>query len=1413
MCFPKSMDDWKRFWSRRDAQFNLGDDGYLVDPESEYGALLNPQVAPVDFLSATRCLVLLGEPGIGKSFAMAAAREAVCQRVTVDGDAVVWLDLHEIGSDQQLNRKLFDAPTFRRWRDGSGNLSLFLDSFDECRVQVNTLPAMLLSELQDCDASRLSLRIACRTADWPESLEAGLRRLFGDDQIEVLELLPLRKVDVRSAARQAGVADADAFLAAVARAGVVPLAIKPTTLVFLVNNFRRDGCLPSSQLDLYRDGCRLLCEETERRLEIGLQPRLTAKRRLAVAGRLASLMVFGNRAAVWTAVDQGDVPDDDATIGSVAGDVELDDEAAFAVDEAVVRETLNTGLFSSRGLNRLGWAHRTYAEFLAADYVVRRDLALPQIMSLIVHAGDPDGKIVPQLHETAAWLANLRPDVFHEIMVRDPEVLLRSDVASATKEDRQALAEALLRGYDAGTLLDDDRGLRRRYAHLDHPSLADQLRPIIRDRAKGLVVRRVSIDMAEQCRLAVLLDELVAVALDPAESQPVRINAAYAVIRTDDPAHRAKLKPLVSIDPNDDPDDELKGCGLQATWPDFLPSPELFAALTPVRGHLFGAYRGFLGGDPASKLPPVDLPLALRWARERIASHGAPLEFQPLVTGIMRRAWDHLDEPGVLDEFAKTALLRARGLEGVFQERGTDQADGILTQREGRLRVVEASLAHAEGAGDLRLLVWNRFVRPEDMDWLLGRLASAAGSNKRAWAELVAAAMNLQDRDAVERVLCAREEDAVLREVLAPWFDPIPLESPEAERARELYAMEREIEARRANETPPPTPPPAERVRDDLDRFAAGDLDAWWRLNFDLMLENKAEQTINEFESDLASLPGWKSADAATKTAILAAAEPYLTHQEPTPETWVGDYPTIKIVRPDWAAFRAFRLLLDRAPGRLDALPGAVWAKWATVIAAYPTLSSPEARQAQRHLVARAYKHAPGAVTAALLLLIGKEDQGGHGYVESLIHRADECWDGALAGALLAHVRAVRFSARALNDLIEALVVHEVAGARGFAEELIARRTQDDERERAAVAAATLLRHPASGGWNVAWSAITGDGAFGEAVLGWVVHDDWHTGRIAAQLSEGQLADAFVWLSNRYPQADDSWPEGAVTFRHAVASWRDDLLRSLEQRGTRDSCAAIQRIMQALPHLDWLKWTLHEAKRVTRQRTWEPPTVAEIRSLVQSRERRLVQNADELLDVVIESLRRFEEKLQLNQPPAIVYLWNETSPGVFEPKEEERLSDAIKIHLDTDIRDRQVIINREVVNRKGEETDILVESIVSEMNEWISDKITLVIEVKGNWNPEHRQGMRTQLVNRYLSNNKISHGLYVIGWYQGEQWNPNDDKRKKAPKYGIEKARKRYHDQAMGMSINGRRVESYVLDMNLPRLKKKQAKRSRRSAS
>jgi hypothetical protein len=632
---------WTRFWCPRDAAFLLASDGFLLDPESSYGTAANPDVVPFGRIETTPCLALLGEPGLGKSTALRQHQAHIKASGAGTDALVLWKDLNAYQSEERLIRAVFEDSRLTAWASGDGMLHLLLDSLDECLLRIDTLASLLSEQLAQLPISRLRLRLACRTAVWPALLEHRLRELWGDAAVGVYELAPLRRRDVAEAT-QASQVDAHAFLAEVDRREASPLASRPVTLRFLLRGFQRGEGWPSTQVDLYSRGCEQLCAEgSESRRAARRTGQFSPRQRMAVAGRIAAVSLFCARPVLWTGGAAGDVPEGDLALEDLLGGTEDVDGSPVEVSEAAVREVLDTGLFSARGLERIGFSHQTYAELLAADYLVRRGLAPSQILGLILHPGG-GGEVVPQLQEAAAWLATLVPAVRDHILRTDPQVLLGSDVSTMSVPTREALVGSLLQLFDAGVLIDDDWDKRARYRKLAHPRLAEQLRPYIVDQAKNVIVRRVAIDIAEACQVQELQHLLTDVALDRTDKEHVREQAAVAVMKMGDRDTRLRLKPLLTPDTSDDPQDELKGAALLALWREDLLVEELLPALTPPKAPSFcGLYARFIRDALIGRLRPEDLPALLQWAADQPVSHDHEWP-QPLVDSLLEMAWSRI---------------------------------------------------------------------------------------------------------------------------------------------------------------------------------------------------------------------------------------------------------------------------------------------------------------------------------------------------------------------------------------------------------------------------------------------------------------------------------------------------------------------------------------------------------------------------------------------------------------------------------------------------------------------------------------------------------------------------------------------------------------------------------------------------
>lgn len=1410
--------NWKRFWCPRDSSLSLHDGGYLVDPDSPYGQHWNANLRPFDSIAALPCLVMLGEPGVGKTSTMLSEREAVDAHVRAGGGDTLWLDLRSCGSEYQLARKFFESEKFASWLAGDYHLHVFLDSLDECRLRVENVASVLTDELEEVPTHRLSLRISCRTAEWPKTLEDGLRALWAEESIGVYELAPLRRIDVAAAAATNGL-DPDTFLRNVHEAEAVPLAIKPVTLEFLLESYGLSGQLPSKQAELYLNGCRRLCQErNEKRVDnVGRTGQLSAEQRLAVAARIAAITVFSNKYAVWTGLERVDTAEGDVLIRELAGGTESVGEDEFAVGEDAIREALSTGLFSARGSERLGWAHQTYAEFLAARYLIQRGVETEQAMSLLTHPYDEQGRLVPQLHEAAAWLGSLSPEVFGAITDADPEVLLRSDAASTDTEIKAVLVDTLLRLYDEEKLLDVGLVPQSQYRKLEHPGLAEQLRPYIADPDKGFVVRRIALDIAKACELQSLQREAVEVALDADQPFLVRKEAARFVAHVGDGPTRGSLKPLAVGEAGDDPDGDLKGWGLDAVWPEHMSAEELFGTLTRPNERYLGTYASFLNHKLPERLRPADLPVALAWVEDQQRRHDMSYRLAELMDQIMLRAWEHLDVPSVRRAFARAALARLKQYDEIVQEKASAFAvseepsfsERVASDDQKRRGLIDEMLELLQAEeDDAWLLVHYKtpLLLKKDATWLIEKLEGETSHRKRAvLATLLQRAFYGWDDEQHEIVYLAYQRNPALTDEVSRFFDPVDLSSEEAKDQRRYYE---EINSRRERreERPPPDPPLAERVIRAVEDSERGDVEAFWqRLYYFLQFDVSGFARVSEVEWDITALPGWKAADAATRGRIVEAAKRYVLEGDPSTSEWLG---MGVIYYPAFAGYRAFRLLMNITLDLVSEMPAYVWERWAPMILDFPISTGTEEEEPHLELVAMAYRHAPDAFIDTLLFLVDKENEE-KGYL-FVLSDLKNCWDDQLARILLEKAMDQRLKPPCLKLLLEALLDYGLDEASVLAESLVGSWSEgnEDERSRAVAAAEALVFHTSDGGWSVVWPMMQRDAEFAGKLVEATANGAHHSDLSSKRLSERQAADLYIWLVRRYPPSDYyiTYRDDRLTsigLKESIALWRDDIPRDLQNRGTVEACRQIERLAVELPELqDTLKWTLYQAQAETRRKTWVAPNPQHVLNLTARRTTRLVQNGDQLLDVLVESLERLGAKLQ-GETPAAFALWNEVK-GSYTPKDEERLSDQVKLHLEADLTERGVVVNREVVIRRGtggtrpgERTDIHVDAVVPTSTTEQYETVAAIIEVKGCWNQELDTAMETQLVERYLQDTACRHGLYLVGWFNCEQWDNEDKRKRRAPGYGIEVAREKFKEQARGLSKAEVRVASVVLDAAL----------------
>lgn len=1391
----------------------LSDDGFLLDrnPQSLWRPA-NKMLRTLDEMRDDPCIVLLGEPGMGKSTELRRAFDGARSDALTHSDAALLIELRDVDSSQALARKVTERPEVVAWRAGSHTLTLFIDSLDEGLLGVPALASNLAALLEDLDAKRLRLRLASRVADWPKLLEDALARRWGKQVLRIMQMAPLRESDVGLAAGADLGSGSGGFMTLVKSRGIGAMASRPVTLRLLLTTFLRNGSLAESRRELYDQGCRVLAaEDSDSRKASKRTGRLSPKERTAVAARIAFVLVFSNRSAVWTDTDLGNVPLTDVAIDAFFGGVETAGGVSVEVAGEEVREVLDTGLFTTAGQSRISFSHKTYAEHLAAWYAAQHRLVWQQVKGLLLHPCDVEQRVVPQLREVAARLTEHGPRILRKIVGGDPDIVLESDLRAAPPGHRRDVVDALFRKIrreqaGIGSILDaPDLGV------LAHPNLEVQLRAVLADKSDHDEVRRLAIDIAAACELRALSDLITSIVLDEAESFGVRHHAGYAILRVGDAVGRTKFKRLATDPSVQDTLDQLKGNALAAAWPAYMDTDELFRSLTfPKNPDHFGPYEQFLH-QFAANVKREHLVPALDWALPHATEGG---HLGAAVTGILRRGWDNLDAPGVLQRFAGIAHERLQHRDLLI-----DEDDRALQRVEGETRfedevaedalrrrsLIGALIPLAKEPSDIFALFHGKqaVVSTTDGDWVVERLRATSDDDERhAWAELLwglffRSGMEAGFFDLIYRATEGVEGDATIRKRFADLLEPVALDSPRANRLREEAKESAKWEARRRKEREG-FPARADKVREYLDKFELGEFDAWWHMC--QYIGRNAEGTEEQlYYLDITERAVWQLLGHDLQLRVVDAAVQYVRTRTADPDKWVGK----KVIHwPAVSGYRALLLLQSQARTQLDQLPDTVWGAWASILVAQ-TVYGLEAESADyASLIAHAYRKAPAEVTATLTRVIAEEDAESRSLF--VLPRMAQCWDDSLGRATLDMVRGGQLSPRSVEMLLFELVAHGVDVAVAYLTEILRNPDLDsaEVRDRAMLAGRVLLSTGARTGRSVVWPIMKASPTFGsELLLSIGDNRDWLIPNVQ-HWDDGDIADLYLWLEDQFPWKQDVRPHGVFSpsARFNIGEWRRRLISILERRGTAASVGAVQRIVNAMP-LPWHSETLRNAREAMRRETWAPPNPSQLLELVATTEIRLVRDGNELLRVLEQSLLRFEDDLQ-GETPLARTLWYPAGAR-WRPRDEGDLADAIEQHLSKDLNGRGIMAGREVVIRRGpggQRTDLYIYAVTKGRTEDHFDTVFAVIEVKGSWHAEVTTAMQSQLVGQYLHRNqRTRHGLYVVGWYASPHWDTTDGKRAKAGRFRTtERLRKPLQRQAIDLSASGQHVvSSIVLDVSL----------------
>lgn len=378
----------------------------------------DPEIDRISGLRGFPFVVLLGEPGIGKSTVLAA--EAAHEGVPVT-------TVRQLMTGTQVVPKV----------------PLFLDALDEYRIDGGSDDKVhkLANAIAALGPPRW--RLTCRSEDWRKAADmAPIAKTTAGAAIVVAQLLPLDTEEAVSVLAATGEPDPDRFVRNAESFGATGFLESPLGLKLLRSAVADGGDWPANRFGLFDAATRKLAFEhnavraaTDRR---GVNEILDA-----AADTFLLALVTGAR-AVWR------LNSEPPSAGDARAFITGHD---LGINRDLLKDTLDTPLFRGEG-GSFEPMHRTIAEFLggralaAAIRGSRSQPALPLPRALALITGD-DGSPPTEMRGLFSWFAahlavGRNPSAAIRLIEQDPvSVLSYGDAAIFDSSGRRAILDNL----------------------------------------------------------------------------------------------------------------------------------------------------------------------------------------------------------------------------------------------------------------------------------------------------------------------------------------------------------------------------------------------------------------------------------------------------------------------------------------------------------------------------------------------------------------------------------------------------------------------------------------------------------------------------------------------------------------------------------------------------------------------------------------------------------------------------------------------------------------------------------------------------------------------------------------------------------------------------------------------------------
>lgn len=1387
----------KRYWyQEKNATYFLEKsviDDFMVDNDT-----FSNKASTFEDIAKIPFLILLGEPGMGKS-------TELLKVMDMTSENKLYVDLKICYSIENIIEQIFNNKQILEWKSSNEPIYLFLDSFDECQARISELDNILIQEFKKIKEykERIFIRIVSRSTSWPSYFRKDMidnwygenQKSIGESKIQIFILAPFNQKNILELISEKNI-DTHKFIQEAAMAKVIPFLLRPVTLNMLTSIYAEREMFPVDVYDLYLKGCHRLCAEYDsKRIEKKLSKHLSLQESFSIVTRIAGISIFTNRNIFI--LDQFCEELNTVTISEIADGTDNSIDSCMQIKESDIREVLETALFTTTGDGRYTWSHYSYAEFLAAHYVIIKQFTNEQLEALLMEDISNEVKTVNPLVETATWVASKNTRIRELLIKYNPEVAIKSDLSHFTMDERKNMIINLLQSLEEHKLDYSRTDFNIYISGLNFDGIEQILLDYIENPKFHLISRQQALIIYGVCIITKknTIATLFKILNNTKENVLFKKECVLYINKFGIDSDKLKLRKFI-ID-NDDTDYRLRGAILGVLWPSLIETKEMLKYLSVRKNeeNIYGSYEMFISKVERSNINS-ELDIYAEWILELDKKFMESSRHKKLVIIIKNLLYAN-----VTDHFYIICKIIYNDFQNSYFntfEKSTAFYNELSIKNKNIFWKYIINIT--ESITDFEKIIRYLHFPNHNEELLMSAIDEYSNdeiNHQIYWLKLIVGLFDYSMSGLVVNKLYSLmlQDDNVNKE-LNHIFTAVELNSDIAVNAR--AELQRKKNANKDEINADVMQYIMNGCKEDINEYLENN-------NIDILVNIIYNMSIDQngyckfmHEVDIQKTFLWKKLDAETKLLLVKGMKSFPTNVK---KIRTSDVEENQVTYEQLCTFKILYYLWSNENEILKNLEFSIWELLINSIVKFPCSTDSNEETTKNAMLSVVYSKNSEFINNLIMEMLEKENKNSDTLFS--IRLAESIWNENLVNKIVTKYKNEELSAKSLEFILENAPDNKIQFFYDFlftiAENI--RQVNQYKRELIINSVQIYMKFFREEYWLLVWSYMEVDIDFGREIIKKMSSFRNHN---LSKMPEENVIELYQYIQKEYPEKEDPMHSGSSAYwispRDEIASFRNNLITNLRVRGSKLAYEKLNKLSEISPNNIGLKYALIESKENVKKNIWNPISTNDLLQLTQSSDNVLINSEKALIKLIEKLLGELQNSLQCENPNA-QFLWNEQKNSgkekTYTPKTENEFSDYVTNFLREKIKSKGIVVNREVEIRRsggsvtGERPDIVI-SATSKTTSYSYRQLEVIIEVKGNWHDDLLFAMENQLEKRYLISNPNSQGLYLVGWFASNKWDEKDSRLQKTRKFSKEELIKKLTIQASNIDNNS--VNFYVLD-------------------